>query len=50
MKNLIDKGDKFVFIDCRLPNEYAITKIDGAKLIPLQQLGARFGELKGHEE
>ena len=50
MKTLLDKQEKFVFIDCRLPNEYAITKIDGATLIPLQQLAARFGELKGHEK
>ncbi len=49
VKSLLDKHEKFVFIDCRLPNEFAITKIDGATLIPLQQLGSRFGELKGHE-
>jgi len=49
VKSLLDKKENFVFIDCRLPNEYAITKIDGAKLIPLQQLAQRFGELKGHE-
>jgi molybdopterin/thiamine biosynthesis adenylyltransferase/rhodanese-related sulfurtransferase len=50
VKSLLDKHEKFVFIDCRLPNEFAITKIDGATLIPLQQLANRFGELKGHEE
>jgi adenylyltransferase/sulfurtransferase len=49
VKSLLDKHEPFVFIDCRLPNEFAITKIDGAKLIPLQQLAQRFGELKGHE-
>jgi adenylyltransferase/sulfurtransferase len=49
VKSLLDKHEKFVFIDCRLPNEFAITKIDGATLIPLQQLASRFGELKGHE-
>jgi adenylyltransferase/sulfurtransferase len=50
VKHLLDSKEKFVFIDCRLPNEFAITKIEGATLIPLQQLAARFGELKGHEE
>jgi adenylyltransferase/sulfurtransferase len=49
VKSLLDKGEKFVFIDCRLPNEAAITKIEGAQLLPLQQLAARFGELKGKE-
>ncbi len=49
VKSLLDKKDDFVFIDCRLPNEYQITKIDGAKLIPLQQIGQRLSELKGSE-
>jgi sulfur-carrier protein adenylyltransferase/sulfurtransferase len=49
VKKLLDDHAKFTFIDCRLPNEAAITKIDGADLIPLQQLAARISELKGHE-
>jgi len=49
VKSKLDKKEKFVFIDCRLPNEAAITKIDGAKLIPLQQLPNRLFELKGLE-
>ncbi len=49
VKALLDKKENFVFIDCRLKNEYAITKIDGATLIPLQEITARFGELKGKE-
>ena len=48
VKQLIDKHEPFVFIDCRLPNEYDITHIDGAKLIPVQHLAARFAELKPH--
>src|SRR4029077_20286398 len=48
VKGMLDKGEKFVFIDCRLPNEYEITHIEGAKLIPLQQIAARIGELKPH--
>ena len=27
VKSLLDKGEKFYFVDCRLPNEYAITYI-----------------------
>jgi adenylyltransferase/sulfurtransferase len=49
VKSLLDAKKDFVFIDCRLPNEHAITHIEGAKLIPLQQLGQRIGELKGKE-
>ena len=50
VKALLDKGEPFVFIDCRLPNEYAITQIEGATLIPLQQIAQRYDELKGHED
>jgi adenylyltransferase/sulfurtransferase len=46
VKAMLDRKDDFVFIDCRLPNEHQITSIDGAKLIPLQHLAARFNELK----
>src|SRR5436190_106308 len=48
VKSMLDKGEKFVFIDCRLPNEYQITHIDGTKLLPLQELGNRIGEIKSH--
>ena len=50
VKSLLDQKQDFLFVDCRLPNEQAITSIPGAKLIPLQQLGQRMGELKGHEK
>jgi adenylyltransferase/sulfurtransferase len=49
VKGMLDRHDQFMFIDCRLPNEFAITNIEGAKLIPLQSLGQRLSELKGHE-
>jgi adenylyltransferase/sulfurtransferase len=49
VKSLLDKGEKFVFIDCRLPNEYEITHIEGTQLLPLQQLPQRIGELRGRE-
>src|SRR4051812_13839693 len=49
VKSALDKGEKFVFIDCRLPNEHQITHIEGTTLIPLQQLPQRIGELRGKE-
>ena len=39
----------FELIDCRMPNEVAITTIEGSELIPLQHLSARIGELRGKE-
>lgn len=50
VKSMLDGKDDFVFIDCRLPNEHQITHIDGAQLIPLQQLPQRIGELRGKEQ
>ena len=49
VKAMLDRGEKFVFIDCRLPNEHEITHIDGTQLIPLQHLSQRIGELRGKE-
>jgi len=46
---MLDRNDKFVFIDCRLPNEYQITHIDGTELIPLQHIGQHIGALKQHQ-
>jgi len=46
VKAMLDRGDKFAFIDCRLPNEYQITHIEGTTLIPLQQIAQRFEELR----
>lgn len=44
-------GKDFLLIDCRRPDEWEITRIDGAKLIPLQELPEHFDdELAGHEE
>ena len=37
-KRLLDEQADFVLIDCRLPQEVAVTKIDGGELIPLQQM------------
>jgi adenylyltransferase/sulfurtransferase len=50
VKTMLDGHKDFIFIDCRLPSEQAITAIPPAKLIPLQQLAQRIGELKGHEQ
>jgi adenylyltransferase/sulfurtransferase len=50
VKSMLDKQDNFVLIDCRLPNEHQITHIEGAKLIPLQVMGSRMGELTPHKD
>lgn len=50
VKRMLDAKEDFVLIDCRQQNEWDITHIEGAKLLPLQQLPARVGELSGLEE
>jgi adenylyltransferase/sulfurtransferase len=50
VKSLLDKGEKFFFVDCRLPNEYQITNIAGAELIPLQQMGQFRDKLEQHRD
>jgi adenylyltransferase/sulfurtransferase len=49
VKAKLDSGEKFRFIDCRLPNEYAITNIEGAALMPVQQIAQYLPQLAGHE-
>ncbi len=45
LKQMIDRGDKFVLIDVREPHEYKICNIPFAKLIPLGDLPKRVSEL-----
>jgi molybdopterin/thiamine biosynthesis adenylyltransferase/rhodanese-related sulfurtransferase/molybdopterin converting factor small subunit len=47
---LDQKGGDVVLIDVREPHEWDIAHIDGARLIPLNQLPERLGELDGHSE
>ena len=35
-----------LLLDCRTPEEYAIAKIDGAVLIPMQEIAERLAELE----
>jgi adenylyltransferase/sulfurtransferase len=35
-----------LLLDCRTPEEYAIAKIDGAALIPMQEIAERLAELE----
>ncbi len=48
VKSMQDKHDTFIFVDCRNPNEYEITRIDGTRLIPLPQLAQHISELRQH--
>jgi sulfur-carrier protein adenylyltransferase/sulfurtransferase len=50
VKERLDRGDKFQFIDVREPHEYQICSIPGTKLIPLGDLPKRLNELDPNVE
>jgi rhodanese-related sulfurtransferase len=45
VKARMDRGEQFLFVDVREPWEHKTANISGAKLIPLGQIPANFGEL-----
>lgn len=38
---------RLLLVDCREPDEYAIARIDGARLIPMHDIPQRLAELEG---
>lgn len=46
----LQKGERVFILDVRNPEEYAICKIPGSKLVPLPALAQRFGELDRNQE
>jgi rhodanese-related sulfurtransferase len=50
VKARMDRGEQFLFVDVREPWEHQTAHIEGAKLIPLVQIPANFGELDAAED
>ena len=50
LKAKMDAGDDIELIDVRQPDEYAMAKIEGAKLIPLPEIVQRMNEIDGSKE
>jgi rhodanese-related sulfurtransferase len=46
----IDTGEPLVLIDVREPEEFAITRIEGATLIPMRKIPATLQQLKAKAE
>jgi rhodanese-related sulfurtransferase len=44
-KQLLDAGEKLVFIDMRPAKEYQSTRLPGARSIPLAEVASRFNEI-----
>jgi len=41
-------GERFLFLDCREPDEYAIASIPGTVLIPMQEIPGRLADLEAY--
>ncbi len=50
VKAMMDRGERFVLVDCREPHEFEINRIEGSRLIPLGDLPARMNELDTADE
>ena len=45
LKERLDAGDRPVLLDVREPWEFAVSRIEGSRLIPLSELAQRVSEL-----
>lgn len=50
VKRRIDAGEKLYLIDVREPNEFALSRIAGAELIPMRQIPAELQTLEGYSD
>ena len=50
VSSMLDRGDDFLLLDVREPNEHEVAKIDGSRLIPMTELGARVSELEPYRD
>ena len=50
VKARLDAGDKFVFLDCREPDEHRTVSIAPATLLPMSEIQNRVGELESQRE
>ena len=50
VKDLLDSGSEFVFLDCREPDEFQRCRIETARLMPLGQIPQRVGSLEEHRD
>ncbi len=43
-------GERFLFLDCREPDEHAIASIPGTVLVPMQEIPERLTELEPYRD
>src|SRR4051812_14557044 len=45
VKQMLDRGEKFILLDCRENSEVATSRINGTLHIPMREIPARIAEL-----
>ena len=50
VKQMLDDGRQFLLLDVRQPEEHAVVRIDGARLVPLNDLPTALPSLEGHAD
>lgn len=50
VKQLLDRGDGFLLVDCREPHEFEICRLERAKLVPLGDVPANLGLFESAED
>ncbi len=50
VKDKLDVGEAFLFLDCRQPDEFATAHIEGTRLIPMKELPERLAELAAYRD
>jgi rhodanese-related sulfurtransferase len=50
VKEKLDTGEAFLLLDCREADEYAVARIEGARLLPMSELSSRLGELDAYRD
>jgi len=50
VKDKLDTGEPFLFVDCREADEHALARIAGARLVPMSELANRLSEFEPYRE
>ncbi len=50
VKAKLDARDDFLLLDCREADEYAVARIEGARLVPMSEIQARQSELAAERD
>jgi adenylyltransferase/sulfurtransferase len=50
VKQRLDRGEKFLLVDCREPWEYEVCRIAGAQLIPMGSVATHLQQLEAAED